>query len=109
MLTQTQTEVNKGCALGEPAGADWAGAGSLRATCPACGHTGPEAIDFSYLPDDSGDVDRLECVLCGHQFDADEQPRQVEAGAECARVSIPGWLRDRILELYHFPKGAQER
>lgn len=102
MLTQTQTEVNKGCALGEPAGA-----GSLRATCPACGHTGSEAVDFSWLLD--GDVDRLECVPCGHQFDADEQPRQAEAEAECVRVSIPGWLRDRILELYHFPKGAQER
>lgn len=53
----------------------------VTATCPACGHTGPEAQDFSWLAagfngveaGDEDDVDMLECGQCGHRFDPDRE------------------------------------
>jgi hypothetical protein len=73
--------------------------GEETATCPACGHTGPEAQDFSWLaagfngikPGDPDDLDLLECGECEHRFDPNEvvEPDSFPAG--------PAWASDETV------------
>lgn len=76
--------------------------GELVATCPACGHTGPEERDFSWLAAGFNGVERgeaedlnvLECGRCRHKFDPDEQgAATAEAAPTFARSETVGLIR----------------
>jgi hypothetical protein len=98
----------------EPYTAEELAADEPTATCPRCGHTGPEAEDFSWLAagfngieaGDADDLDVLECGRCLHRFEPAEEAEEVYEPAYAKAETVAG-LRGAANLLEAEPDGGR--